>query len=148
MSSARQWLPRSIECLRGYTMGKFSHDLVAGVTVGLVALPLAMAFAIASGVSPQAGLYTAVVAGWPGTPRRTDGCWVYPHTAKNMAARLRELLEAGSNGVIYRSVRHAGGECLACFRPTLVANVRSIAHFEYRWTGTRTPQIRKLPLRG
>src|SRR5246127_1315124 len=64
MSSARQWLPRSIECLRGYTMGKFSHDLVAGVTVGLVALPLAMAFAIASGVSPQAGLYTAVVAGF------------------------------------------------------------------------------------
>src|SRR6201987_117375 len=64
MSSARQWLPRSIECLRGYTAGKFSHDLVAGVTVGLVALPLAMAFAIASGVSPQAGLYTAVVAGF------------------------------------------------------------------------------------
>src|ERR1700751_6263856 len=64
MSSARQWLPRSIECLRGYTAGKFSHDLVSGVTVGLVALPLAMAFAIASGVSPQAGLYTAVVAGF------------------------------------------------------------------------------------
>jgi SulP family sulfate permease len=64
MSSAQQWLPRSIECLRGYTARQFSHDLVAGLTVGLVALPLAMAFAIASGVPPQAGLYTAVVAGF------------------------------------------------------------------------------------
>jgi len=42
----------------------FPHDLVAGITVGLVALPLAMAFGIASGVTPQAGLYTAVVAGF------------------------------------------------------------------------------------
>jgi len=58
------WLPRSVQCFRGYTWRQFGHDLVAGVTVGLVALPLAMAFAIASGVPPQAGLYTAVVAGF------------------------------------------------------------------------------------
>jgi sulfate permease, SulP family len=64
MSSSPQWLPRSIECLRDYTPRKLTHDLIAGLTVGLVALPLAMAFAIASGVSPQAGLYTAVVAGF------------------------------------------------------------------------------------
>jgi SulP family sulfate permease len=64
MSSARQWLPRSIECLQGYTARQFSQDLIAGLTVGLVALPLAMAFAIASGIPPQAGLYTAVVAGF------------------------------------------------------------------------------------
>jgi SulP family sulfate permease len=64
MSYAQQWLPRSVECLRNYTIRQFSQDLVAGLTVGLVALPLAMAFAIASGVSPQAGLYTAVVAGF------------------------------------------------------------------------------------
>ena len=57
-------MPRSLECLNGYTVRHFTHDLVAGVTVGLVALPLAMAFAIASGVPPQAGLYTAVVAGF------------------------------------------------------------------------------------
>jgi len=57
-------LPRSLQCLHGYTAKALSQDLVAGVTVGLVALPLAMAFAIASGVSPQAGIYTAVVAGF------------------------------------------------------------------------------------
>src|SRR5271155_3927386 len=64
MNSAEQWVPRSISCLRGYTARQFSQDLVAGLTVGLVALPLAMAFAIASGVPPQAGIYTAVVAGF------------------------------------------------------------------------------------
>ena len=64
MSPSYKRLPRSLQCLHGYTATQFSHDLVAGVTVGLVALPLAMAFAIASGVSPQAGLYTAVVAGF------------------------------------------------------------------------------------
>ncbi len=62
--SRPRFLPRSIECLRGYTGRRFTQDAVAGVTVGLVALPLAMAFAIASGVTPQAGLYTAVVAGF------------------------------------------------------------------------------------
>lgn len=64
MGGASAWLPRSVECLRHYSARQFVHDLIAGVTVGLVALPLAMAFAIASGVSPQAGLYTAVVAGF------------------------------------------------------------------------------------
>jgi len=64
LSASQQWLPRSIECLRSYTFKQFAQDLIAGLTVGLVALPLAMAFAIASGVPPQAGLYTAVVAGF------------------------------------------------------------------------------------
>ena len=56
----------------------------------------------------------------------------------------REWLAAGSNGIVWRSVRDAGGECIACFRPKLVANVRPDAHFEYRWEGTRTPAIRRL----
>ena len=64
MNLSDRRLPRSLQCLHDYTPGQFSHDLIAGITVGLVALPLAMAFAIASGVSPQAGLYTAVVAGF------------------------------------------------------------------------------------
>ena len=58
------WLPKSILLLRDYDRHKFLSDLLAGVTVGLVALPLAMAFAIASGVSPQAGIYCAIVTGF------------------------------------------------------------------------------------
>src|ERR1700751_4396642 len=58
------WLPKSVILLRDYDRHKFLADLIAGITVGLVALPLAMAFAIASGVSPQAGIYCAVVAGF------------------------------------------------------------------------------------
>jgi sulfate permease, SulP family len=57
-------MPKSIPALKGYSRRNFVADLIAGVTVGLVALPLAMAFAIASGVPPQAGLYCAVVAGF------------------------------------------------------------------------------------
>jgi SulP family sulfate permease len=57
-------MPKLIRCLRDYTVGTFAADAVAGVTVGLVALPLAMAFAIASGVAPQAGIYCAIVAGF------------------------------------------------------------------------------------
>jgi sulfate permease, SulP family len=59
-----RWLPKSVLCLRDYSLNKFLHDVVAGVTVGLVALPLAMAFAIASGLTPQAGIYCAVVTGF------------------------------------------------------------------------------------
>jgi SulP family sulfate permease len=59
----RQFLPKSVLCLKDYSARDFGADLGAGVTVGLVALPLAMAFAIASGLSPQAGIYCAVVTG-------------------------------------------------------------------------------------
>ncbi len=59
-----QWLPKSVLLLRHYTLNKFGHDLVAGITVGLVALPLAMAFSIASGLTPQAGIYCAMVTGF------------------------------------------------------------------------------------
>src|SRR5919106_3665895 len=56
--------PRLLEELRGYDRGKFLSDLSAGLTVAAVALPLAMAFAIASGLKPEAGLFTAIVAGF------------------------------------------------------------------------------------
>jgi SulP family sulfate permease len=59
-----QWIPRSITSLRDYNATRLVQDCIAGITVGLVALPLAMAFGIASGVTPQAGIYTAVVAGF------------------------------------------------------------------------------------
>src|SRR6185503_19082999 len=56
-------VPRLVTCLRHYSWPTFAADALAGVTVGFVALPLAMAFAIASGLSPQSGLYCAIVAG-------------------------------------------------------------------------------------
>src|SRR5688572_30649563 len=59
-----QWRPKLFDCLTGYGRRDFVADLVAGVTVGLVALPLAMAFGIASGVTPQAGIYTAIIGGF------------------------------------------------------------------------------------
>ena len=62
--SLSEWTPKSVLALRDYSAKKFSADLLAGVTVGLVALPLAMAFAIAAGAPPEAGLYTAVIAGF------------------------------------------------------------------------------------
>src|SRR5476651_1283359 len=58
------FLPKSVTCLKDYSGQKFLSDLIAGLTVGIVALPLAMAFAIASGVPPEAGIYTAIVAGF------------------------------------------------------------------------------------
>jgi len=59
-----RWLPKSVLCLRDYSLDKFIRDLIAGITVGLVALPLAMAFSIASGLTPQAGIYCAMVTGF------------------------------------------------------------------------------------
>jgi len=58
------WLPKSVEALTNYSGKAFAADLTAGLTVGMVALPLAMAFGISSGVTPQAGIYTAVIAGF------------------------------------------------------------------------------------
>jgi SulP family sulfate permease len=58
------WLPKSVVALRGYDRATFVSDLIAGVTVGLVALPLAMAFAIASGLTPASGIYCAIVTGF------------------------------------------------------------------------------------
>jgi SulP family sulfate permease len=55
--------PKLLDTLKAYSRNDFHADVIAGITVGIVALPLAMAFAIASGVPPQAGIFTAVIAG-------------------------------------------------------------------------------------
>jgi len=60
----KEFIPKSWACLKNYTFSSFKKDLGAGITVGIVALPLAMAFAISSGVGPEKGLYTAIVAGF------------------------------------------------------------------------------------
>ena len=56
--------PKLLDCLPTYSRGQFGRDMAAGLTVGVLALPLAMAFAIASGCSPAAGIWTAIVAGF------------------------------------------------------------------------------------
>lgn len=64
MNLSISFRPKLVETLRSYSSETFFADLVAGITVGIVALPLAMAFAIASGVKPEAGIFTAVIAGF------------------------------------------------------------------------------------
>ncbi|HEX6323286.1 MAG TPA: RES family NAD+ phosphorylase, partial [Vicinamibacterales bacterium] len=54
------------------------------------------------------------------------------------------LFRAGANGIVYRSVRREGGECLVSFRPKLVTNVRPAGHFEYRWRGEPVPAVRRI----
>lgn len=56
--------PKILDTLKNYSRQQFFKDVVAGIIVGIVALPLAIAFAIASGVSPEKGLFTAIVAGF------------------------------------------------------------------------------------
>jgi len=56
------------------------------------------------------------------------------------------LLEAGALGVVYPSVRRAGGTCIACFRPALVANVRWTTTYRFTWDGTPTPAIEVVTL--
>src|ERR1700726_2711341 len=55
--------PKLFDTLKNYSSQQFGRDLIAGVIVGIVALPLAIAFAIASGVSPEKGIFTAIIAG-------------------------------------------------------------------------------------
>ena len=65
MKIFNEFLPKSYLYLRkGYSFASFKKDLIAGITVGVISLPLAMAFGIASGVSPERGLFTAIIAGF------------------------------------------------------------------------------------
>jgi RES domain len=56
----------------------------------------------------------------------------------------QRIFDDGGNGLVYRSVRDAEGECVACYRPRLVLNVRAAAHYEYRWEGSPAPRVRRL----
>ena len=57
-------MPKLLTTLRHYSMQQFSKDMVAGVIVAIIALPLSIALALASGVGPEEGIYTAIVGGW------------------------------------------------------------------------------------
>ena len=64
-----------------------------------------------------------------------------PETYVESQALAERLLDADSLGVVYPSVRHSGGTCLACFRPALVANVRRGKTYRFTWDGTPVPKI-------
>lgn len=73
-----------------------------------------------------------------------DACYDLEDYSTGQA--LSREMRASGNGVIYRSVRHTGGECIACYRPKLVTNVRQGSHFEFRWNGKRQPEIKELKM--
>jgi hypothetical protein len=79
--------------------------------------------------------------------RKTAGAWaaLYDPDDDTASQRFgRQLLDAGSNGIVYRSVRHADGECVACFRPRLVRSVRAGGHYEFVWEGRAEPKVRRM----
>jgi SulP family sulfate permease len=94
------WLPKSVLALRDYSARKFSADLISGITVGLVALPLAMAFAIAAGATPQAGLYTAVVAGFAISALGGSRCQIGGPTGAFVVIIFGILARYGENGLL------------------------------------------------
>jgi SulP family sulfate permease len=94
------WLPKSVLALRDYSLHKFSADLIAGVTVGLVALPLAMAFAIAAGAPPEAGLYTAVVAGFTISALGGSRCQIGGPTGAFVVIIFGILARYGPDGLV------------------------------------------------
>jgi len=74
---------------------------------------------------------------------RFEAC-LSPETYVASQTLALQLFDQGSLGVIYPSVRHAGGTCVACFRPALVGNVRKHQTYRYSWSGTPTPKIERV----
>jgi hypothetical protein len=75
--------------------------------------------------------------------RRARGAraWLDPESYVQSQALAEQLLEAASLGVVYPSVRHAGGTCVACFRPALVMNVRPGKRYRFTWSGTPEARV-------
>jgi len=76
--------------------------------------------------------------------RPLDDPLYHPIAYDQSQAFVRELLAQGSNGIVYTSVRHPSGQCIACFRPKLVKRVRVAAHYEFVWEGQPAPRVRRL----
>jgi hypothetical protein len=67
-----------------------------------------------------------------------------PHSYQDSQLLSAQLLEHGSLGIIYPSVRRIGGTNLSCFRPALVGDVRKTDRFEFLWSGNKNPEISKM----
>ena len=94
-----RWAPALVRALRGYSRNTFVHDAIAGLTVGLVALPLAMAFSIASGLSPQAGIYCAIVTGFLISALGGSRCQIGGPTGAFVVVVAGIVAEHGVNGL-------------------------------------------------
>lgn len=94
-----RWAPALLRALRGYSRSTFVHDAIAGLTVGLVALPLAMAFSIASGLSPQAGIYCAIVTGFLISALGGSRCQIGGPTGAFVVVVAGIVAEHGVNGL-------------------------------------------------
>jgi SulP family sulfate permease len=92
--------PKLLETLPSYTRERFGADLVAGVTVGLVALPLAMAFAISSGVRPESGIYTAIIAGFIVSALGGSRCQIAGPTGAFVVIVAGIVTEFGVSGLL------------------------------------------------
>ena len=92
-------VPALFQALRGYSLATFAHDAIAGITVGLVALPLAMAFAIASGLSPQSGIYCAIVTGFLISALGGSRCQIGGPTGAFVVVVAGIVAEHGVNGL-------------------------------------------------
>src|SRR5688500_9950602 len=132
------WLPKSVIALRNYSYQKFVSDLIAGLTVGLVALLLAMAFAISSGVPPQAGIYTAVVAGFLGSVLGGSSFQVSGPTGAFVVVVYGIVAQHGVNGLaictlmagvmlVILGVTGLGGAVKFIPRPVIVGFTNGIA---------------------
>lgn len=93
-------VPKLIETLPVYTRPRFFADIAAGVTVGLVALPLAMAFAISSGVTPEAGIYTAIIAGIVVSTLGGSRCQIAGPTGAFVVVVAAIVTEFGVSGLL------------------------------------------------
>jgi RES domain-containing protein len=75
---------------------------------------------------------------------RRFAAYMYPNSYRRSQQLGRKLLRENSSGIVYPSVRHRGGTCITCFRPRLVLRVRQGGFYEYRWSGSRHPAVRKI----
>src|SRR5437868_9970195 len=100
MEPEHRLAPKLWESLPGYTRQRLFADLLAGITVGLVALPLAIAFAISSGVPPQAGIYTAIIAGLVVSALGGSRCQIAGPTGAFMVLVGGIVAEFGVSGLL------------------------------------------------
>src|ERR1051326_7534221 len=102
--------PKLFDTLKNYDKKQFTRDLLAGLIVGIVALPLAIAFGIASGVSPEKGLFTAVIAGFIISALGGSRVQIGGPTGAFIVIVYGIVQQYGVDGLIYRSEERRVGK--------------------------------------